>query len=165
MNVLAVREAHELCDSFLEACGARGSEIESFLTQYLLIAAYATFEGEINSIVRERSERVKDPEAANYLRVTVSNVIRGLKVGDLAGYVGRFSEQAKSDFSGAVTNTVAHAAWDSLLNDRHASAHGEGAKLSIGDFREAFESGLVVLVEFAAALGVARTFPPSTWAA
>lgn len=144
--------------SFLDSTGARGTEVESFLTQYLLIASYAAFEEEVASIIGSRSERVADAEAANYVRVTLANVKRGLKIGELAGLVGRFSETAKEQFNLAVVNTESHAAWDSLLNDRHASAHGEGAKLTIGDFARAFEEALTVLQVFANALGMTRTY-------
>lgn len=158
MGVVAVREALELCMSHLDSTSARGSEVESFLTQYLLIASYAAFEEEVESIIGSRSELIADGEAANYVRVTLANVKRGLKIGELAGLVGRFSETAKEQFNLAVVNTEAHAAWDSLLNDRHASAHGEGAKLTIAEFAQAFEESLTVLEVLANALGITRTY-------
>jgi hypothetical protein len=158
MGVIAVREATELCISFLDSASARGSEVESFLTQYLLMASYAAFEEEIESMIGSRSALVADLEAANYVRVTLDNVKRGLKIGELAGLIGRFSETAKEQFSLAVVNTEAHAAWDSLLNDRHASAHGEGAKLTIADFAQAFEEALTVLEVLAIALRTTRSY-------
>jgi hypothetical protein len=158
MGVAAVRDDLELCMSFLDSTRARGSEVESFLTQYLLVACYAALEEEVESIIRSRSERIADTEAANYVRVTLENVKRGLKIGELAGLVGRFSESAKEQFSQVVVNTESHAAWDSLLNDRHASAHGEGAKLSIADFASAFDGALVVLEALATSLGTTRAY-------
>ena len=158
MGVTAVRDAIALCSSHLASTGTVGTEIESFLTQYLLMASYAAFEDEVRGAIDERASMIADDEAANYVRLTLSNVKRGLKIAELAGLIGRFSETAKEGFSSAVVNTEAQRAWDSILNDRHASAHGEGAKLTMSEFTVIFDKALQVLVEFAAALKILRSY-------
>ena len=159
MTVTEVREALDHCESFLDSANARGTEIESFLTQYLLVAAYSTFESEVEAIAIDRAAKLSDAEAAHYVRSTHDNVVRGLRLTELSGFAGRFGESNKESFSAVITNTAAHAAWDSLLNDRHASAHGEGAKMTMREFGDAFERALVVLEALSVAIGAPRSYP------
>jgi len=55
MRLVRIDQAIEACQAHLEKSGAIGTEIEAYLTRYLLVLICAAIEEEIESLIIERA--------------------------------------------------------------------------------------------------------------
>lgn len=148
--------AIESCAAHLTTSGAAGTEIEAFLTRYLAVLIYSVFQGQCESIIEARAAAIVDRHGAFYVRASRENVFRGMKIGDLAKYLGKFSPDCQAAFEASVTNTPAHVAYDNILNSRHITAHDTGTNMTFRELKEAFESAKDVIAAFEASIDVGR---------
>ena len=140
--------AIEVCEAHLNATGTAGTEVEAFLTRYLAVLTYAVFEDEFREIIEARAAAITDQHGAFYVRASRDNVFRGLKIGELGKYLGKFNPECQQAFQTAVHNTPAHVSYDNILNGRHITAHDSGTNMTFGEFREAFEKAKAVIDAF-----------------
>jgi hypothetical protein len=73
-------------------------------------------------------------------------------VSELCGHLGAFPWDCKSAFVGRVTNSPAHVAFDSIVNNRHVTVHGVGASMTFRELEIAYHESLEVIEAFRAAL-------------
>lgn len=90
MRLGRIDQAIEACQDHLESSGAMGTEIEAYLTRYLLILICASFEEEIESLISERAARSNDPGLESFVRSAVGQVFRSLKTSEITGLLKRF---------------------------------------------------------------------------
>jgi hypothetical protein len=79
MRLVRIDQAIEACQAHLENSGAIGTEIEAYLTRYLLVLICAAFEEEIESLIIERAARSGDPGLESFVRSAVGQIFRSLK--------------------------------------------------------------------------------------
>ena len=132
------------CERHLDIVSARGTPIEYYLTQYLLVRIYAEFQTRI-TLLFERRCRSSDAHLMNFARWGASESCKKFLIGDLKGLLGRFGDDYKNDFHGRVVNTLAHTAWDNIYNNRIAVAHKAGCVMSLNDLKHHYEKSLEVL--------------------
>jgi len=147
-----IEEAIEACAKHLDAAGARNTEIEAYLTRYLVTLMYAEFETHVLKVLFERGEQVGDPHVASFVRAASQKLVRGLKISDLSGLLASFHVDCKSKFTSRVTSTPAHAAYDNIVVNRHVTAHGPGATLTFVELEAAYTASLEILEAFREAL-------------
>src|SRR5436309_11094933 len=107
------------CREHLDATSTRGTEIESILVGYLLTVAYSEYEQAVRAIVVERG-RSGDVHLTAFMEFAALRLIRSIRVGELCGVLAAFDNSCKEAFSAEIVDTRAHAAYDSIINNRQA---------------------------------------------
>ncbi len=146
MRILRIDEALEKCEAHLSLGEAVEAEVQSLLAQSLLILIYAEFERKVRELIRARCQYVADDSVRGFLDSCAESVFRGLKIGEIAGLLNRFGTPHKEVFNQHLEqNQRAQNMYDSILNNRHKIAHGEGSAVTFGDVKQYYEHGHCVL--------------------
>jgi hypothetical protein len=154
MRLIRIDQAIEACQAHLENSGATGTEIEAYLTRYLLVLICATFEEEIESLIIERAARSGDPGLESFVRSAVGLIFRSLKTSEIVGFLGRFGIDCKDRFRQELsTNERAETFFNNIVTNRHDTAHSAGSNVSFSELVRFYSEGHVVLDAVKAALG------------
>ncbi len=153
MQFIRLEAQIEVCGKHLERSGARNSEIEAYLTRYLLAVAYAEIEAKVIDLISMRADLANDRPLSGFARSAAERLLRSLTVSELKGLLGRFGQECKQQFADRIENTPAHAAFDRIVQNRHITAHSTGSMLTFGEFTDAYGECVSVLDAFADALG------------
>lgn len=146
MKLTRIDEAIAVCDSHLKDSQARGTEVEIFLTRYLIVLLCATFEEKIEELVNGRAEKSNDLALAVFVRSSMSLIFRSLMTSEIAGLLGRFGSEYKQLFQEEmVKNQVAQTFFNNLVTNRHHTAHKSGSNLTFTEFVEFYNEGHLVL--------------------
>ena len=81
-------DLHTLSDAF-------GTEIESYLTQYLLVVLCADIQQEIYRLSEERASVAEDTALSSYVSSTAHKVLRSVRKDEIATFVGMFGVESK----------------------------------------------------------------------
>jgi hypothetical protein len=138
MKLARIDHAIEKCQQFLTQTGAGGSEVEAFLTNYLLILIYATFEEEIKQIIITRAAKVCDPPLESFIHSAFKVVFRSMLTSELAKLLACFGPKYSARFKSRVSGTRAETFFNNIVTDRHQVAH-EGARASNITFQDLVE--------------------------
>src|ERR1017187_5747222 len=108
----------EDCERHLNASGALGTEIESYLTQYLLVVLCADIQQEIYKLSEKRALLAKDTGLLSYVCSSAPLVLRSVGKGDIAKFVGYFGSETKDKL-----NSLLGAADVTVFNNAVESRH------------------------------------------
>ena len=150
MRIPRIDQALEKCQSHLSSKTIE-IEIESLLTQSLLILIYAEFELAIKNLIKKRCSSISDDSVKNFVVGCTDSVFRGLKIDEMAGLLGRFDESCKETFTRGL-NQKTRDMYNNILNNRHRVAHGEGSPVTFRDVKQSYEQAHVLLDCFREAL-------------
>jgi RiboL-PSP-HEPN len=145
MRLPRIDQAIEVCEAHLKSTDANGTEIEAFLARYLLIVTCAAFEEEIEKIILSRAARVNDPQIESFIRSSMKAIFRSLKIGDLAGLLGRFGANYKDRFQQAVTGTLAEQYFSNIIENRNTTAHRAGPNVTFREVVQFYEEAHTIL--------------------
>ncbi|HEX7048035.1 MAG TPA: HEPN domain-containing protein [Gammaproteobacteria bacterium] len=137
----------EQCERHLDESGARDTEIEAFLTQYLLIVFCAEVEQIVHGLVREMADSSEDVKLASFTKGAMRNVLRGVKKEQLSGLLGLFREAGKTEWSEALTEQDV-SRYSSAIGARNDVAHAHGATMTFREIKEAVECTYRILESF-----------------
>lgn len=84
MRLPEIDHAIAICETHLNGSNALGTEIEIYLTSYLLVFMGASFEEHIERLVDERASRSADTFLAAFVRSAVNQLFRSLKTSEIA---------------------------------------------------------------------------------
>jgi len=128
MSLAMVQHAIETCKRHLDKTGARNSEIEAYLTRYLLVLIVAVYEEEFERLIAERAEKTNDKPLAAFVRSATHKLLRSMKLSELKGYLGRFSATHADEFS---RNSAERSrlAFDVIVQSRNEVAHSGGTNV------------------------------------
>lgn len=153
MRLPKVDNAIDTCARHLQASNAHGTEIESFLTQFLLVFICASFEEHIESLVHARVSRVPDSAVVDFVRSATSQLFRSLKTSEIGNLLGRFGSESKRHFQAHMEQRQqAETFFNNLITNRHEVAHDAGCKATFADVVKFYEEGHVVLDAIVAVL-------------
>lgn len=153
MRLARIDQAIEACQDHLESRGAMGTEIEAYLTRYLLILICASFEEEIESLISERAARSNDPGLESFVRSAVGQVFRSLKTSEITGLLKRFGRDYKERFRQELSNNERAATFfNNIVANRHDTAHSAGSNVSVAELVRFYDEGHLVLDAVKAAL-------------
>lgn len=147
-----VDQAIEICERHLKSSASHNTEIETFLVRYLLVLICAEYEKAITSCIEKRAEKVTDDKITAFIKSSLRNILRGIRLKELGDLLGRFSEDIKTNFWEAVRDTDAQLAYDSILNNRHWFAHGTSVQVTFVELCQFYEQSKEVVHRFAEAL-------------
>jgi len=136
---LEINHAITLCDSHLHNTNSRGSEIETYLTKYLLILICSNYEKRIRELIIERVKRTNDMDLVSFVDKTYRSSLRSLRLSELRGnFLKRFSEKYLKDFDNKIIpNNDTAIKYGNIVENRNAAAHGGDVNMT---FRELVES-------------------------
>ena len=153
MRISRIDRTLERCEKHLSSAQAYGTEIESLLTQSLLVVMYAEFERTIKDIVREKCLSIMDDSIKGFFESCVNTVIRGIKSSEITGLLGRFGPTHKEKFRQQIENNQrAETYYSNILTNRHSVAHSEGSNATFQEVKKFYEEGHVLLDFFREAL-------------
>lgn len=153
MRIVRIDQILERCEDHLSSSSAYGTEIESLLTQSILVIMCAEFEQAIEDLVQQKCSSVEDVSIKEFLGSCVSAVFRSVKSSEIAGLLNRFGPSYKEVFK-QKTNDNARAVtfYNNIVTNRHGVAHSEGSNATFREVKQFYEEGHVVLDFFQQAL-------------
>ena len=154
MSLKLVEHALETCAKHLDASSARNTEIEAYLTRYLLVLVVAVFEEECERLIAERAAQAKDEPLKAFVESATHQLLRNMKLSELKGYLGRFGSDYQDAFEKGITNNAARVAFDAIVQSRHEVAHrgGKNTAMTFNDLRQHVADSREILEAFAASL-------------
>ncbi len=148
MKLARIDKAIEDCQIHLTNSNAFGTEIEAYLTQYLLILISATIEEEIEKIVAMRASKTKDWHIESFVNSACGDMYRSYSSGTIAGLLGRFGSDYKEKFKYKVGGLKAQQLYDNIISERHDTAHKSGSNITLHELVNSYEEGHIVLDAF-----------------
>src|SRR5262249_52136262 len=101
MDFERIDNALEVCKKHLDATGSRNTEVEIYLTGYVLVVACSEFEQRFEALVSKRCVRHPDAWLIAFMAHATDKLIRSPGISELSGFLGRFDAQCKEDFKSA----------------------------------------------------------------
>src|SRR6266540_3241207 len=90
MRLVRIDQAIAVCQAHLQNSGATGTEIEAYLTRYLLVMICSTFEEEIKSLIIKRAAGSGDPGMESFVQSAMGRTsFRSLKTSDITDFLTR----------------------------------------------------------------------------
>lgn len=145
MRLVKIDNAISTCEQHLSSTGAGQSEIESYLTRYLLILICATFEEEIKNILLKRSELIDDQHIKSFFQHCINRVFRSIKSSEIAGILGCFGSDYKELFQEKANGTIEETFYNNIITNRHFTAHSTGALITFRELVNYYEKGHLIL--------------------
>jgi len=137
--MLDVEDAILVCRNHLDKKDVRGTEIEAYLTRYLLVLICGAYEKLVRQIVVDRAKRSNDPVLVSFVENTMRNY-RSLLISDIKGkLLARLSAKHAKDFDAMIKNTEGALRYDTIISNRHSTAHGGTVNLTFDELVEAYK--------------------------
>jgi hypothetical protein len=156
--LLRTHAAVDDCEKHLQATGAVGTEIESYLTQYLVVVLCADIQQEIYRLSEERAAALSDAGISSFVSATSRKLLRSIKKGEVVGYLAMFGTDCKDKLNSQLTEPEV-SMYNNAVGDRHDVAHKQGASISFGDLKNAVLVAEKLIDAAAYSLGLG---PPAT---
>jgi len=138
------------CEEHLDSANMRGTEIENYFVQYLLVRIWAEYEARITALLNRRCTRITDSHLKAFIRDAAKKSFRKFSIREIGDILDRFgSDYSKAFNDSAMKSTpqqmAPHIAWDNIYTNRNAVAHQAGAQMSLGDLKKNYAASLAVL--------------------
>jgi len=153
--LLRTQLAFDNCKEHLEKSGALGTEIESYLTQHVLVVLCADVQQELYSTLEKRAEKAGDVALKDYAVATCKRVLRSIGKKEVVGFVGYFGREAK-DYLNANVNDVEVQLYNNAVSGRHDVAHKTGSNITFRELALAMNAArnFINVVSKAISLGI-----------
>lgn len=155
----------ESIQKLIDDCNSELTEIEAminrlspfdktqqFLTKYALIKASGTLETAYHHIVAEFLEQFKIPQVDYYIAKNVRKNSSSVRYDNMVSFLGLFDEKWKETFKQGVSARAEkdrlRDSAESLVNNRHAFAHGANTTISFQDVKAYYFDTLELIKEF-----------------
>lgn len=146
MRLPAIDHAIEVCERHLEQTKAFGSEIEIYLTGYLIVFICSAFEEHIETLINDRANKSADDFLAAFVRSAMDQLFRSLRTSELVGLFNRFgAEHGKRFRTELMKNERAETFFNNLVVKRHETAHKAGFDLTFRELVQFYSEGHLVL--------------------
>jgi len=134
-----------LCQQHLETTNSKGTEIERFLTRFLIVHICGEYEKEIKRIVIQRAKQTGDNELASFVERTVEG-FRNLKIDSIKGNIlRRFSDNCAKTFEAKVKGTESEIRYGNIVTNRNLSAHGDPIHMTFDELIQSHQKAKDVL--------------------
>lgn len=141
MKLHRVELTIRVCQEHLDSTSSYGSQIEAFLTQQLLVIICAEIEKKIKEMISAQHSIKSRPKARFHC----------MKSSQLAKILKKFGTARKQRFLELMDENAKNA-YDSIVVNRHNTAHGSGSNLTFREAVESYRAGLSVIESLSAAL-------------
>jgi len=145
--LLRTKAVLEDCSRHLGASNAFGSEIESYLTQYLLVVLSADIQQEIYRVCDTRAAMACDDCLTSFVSLTSRRVLRSVKKDEIVGFAALFGDAPKQKLNNLIGDSEVTAFNNAILS-RHDVAHKLGTQITFDEFRKAVIIAEKILASF-----------------
>lgn len=145
MRLSRIDNAISTCEQHLIQTNSHQTEIESFLTRYLLVLICATFEEEIEKILLRRSDRINDNHIRSFFQHCIDKTFRSIRSSEIAGILSKFGNDYKEAFQNKANGTVEETFYNNIVINRHSTAHSTGTSITFNDLVAYYEKGHLIL--------------------
>jgi hypothetical protein len=134
--LLRTKSGIEDCARHLNSADAFGTEIESYLTQHLLVVLCADIQQEIYRLSEERASLANDAALSSYVSATARRVLRSVQKSDIAKFVGMFGADSKARLNSLIEDSEI-TIFNNAVFDRHDVAHKQGSQITFQELQRA----------------------------
>lgn len=134
----------EACEYHLDNTASSGSEIESYLTQHILVILCAEMQQEIYNFVEFMAKSISDNKVQSFINSSSRRVLRSVKKEEIASFMGLFGKDIKDRFNSQIEEKIVTDYNNAVIN-RHNVAHKQGAQVSLNDLKKAIAAALSIL--------------------
>lgn len=146
MRLPEIDHAIEVCERHLDQTKAFGSEIEIYLTGYLVVFICSIFEEHIEALINDRANKSADEFLASFVRSALDQLFRSLRTSELVGLFNRFGDEPGRRFRIELKkNQRAETFFNNLVLKRHDTAHKAGFDLTFREAVQFYSEGHMVL--------------------
>jgi hypothetical protein len=111
------------CKKHLLQFDAFGTEIEAYLTRYLLVLISSCFEEELEKIFIERANSTNDPFVIQYFTSEIPQKLKSVGITKLSEFIAKFGNKYKEKFKEEISMTREATLYGNLIKNRHLVAH------------------------------------------
>lgn len=142
--LLRTKTALEDCERHLALSGAFGTEIEAYLTQYLLVVLCADIQQEIYRISEARASVVQDDAISTYVAATARRVLRSVGKDEIASYISMFGPNHKKMLNSLIDDADV-TTFNNAISNRHNVAHKQGTQITFRELKNAVSAAQKIL--------------------
>lgn len=144
MKLALIDKAIDDCRIHLTNSNAFGTEIEAYLTRYLLILISASFEEEIEKIITKRISKANDRHIESFAKSSLQKTFRSIYTSEIAGLLGRFGPDYQTRFQFRL-NAESVTVYNNIIRNRHITAHQSGSNITFKELVDSYEKAHSVL--------------------
>ena len=146
MTLLEVDAAIDRCRKHLNDTGTFGTEIEAYLTRYILIIIYSSFEQKIRETLLDNVFRSVGPPLDNYIMSCFKQHFRTITTGELAKFLTRIGSEYKERFRQKIPeNSATEIAFNNIVINRDSTSHAEPSNMTFIELEGAYVKAREVL--------------------
>lgn len=142
--LLRTKAALEECKAHLDSTDSWNSEIESYLTQHVLIVLCADIQQSIYQILESRLDGSVDIELKNFAIATGKRCLRSVGKKEISGFLGFFSTDAKNYLNDNIADETV-TLYSNAITSRHDVAHSSGTKITFMELQKVLEASVEFL--------------------
>jgi len=128
-----------------------GTEIESYLTQYLLVVLCADVQQELYRLAEARASIANDQSLASFVAASSRKVLRSVGKKEIASFVEMFGSECKNKLNGRV-DEASVSMYSNAVGYRHDVAHKQGSSISFRELKDAVRAAEHLLMATSEAL-------------
>ncbi len=145
MKISQIDNAIAYCNKHLIDSNAKGTEIEAFLTRYLIVFICANYEEKIEEIIIKKAEKSKDNSLISYVKSSLSQIFRSIKTSEIAGLLNKFGTEYKNSFQSKINGTQEETFYNNIVVNRHLTAHSRGINITFDELVKHYDKSHIVL--------------------
>ena len=148
MDFPEISDQLEKTRQHLQTTRSFGTEVESYLTNSLLITIYAEFEGRIKTIINTfLNSNFSSKYNGSFFIPYVENLVRRLKTSELSeNILSKLGPDFVKNFKQKINNNQhCESAYNNIIINRNKIAHGEGSNITFRELEESYPKSLVIL--------------------
>lgn len=146
MRINKIDDVIEECTNHLNETNANGTEIENYLTRYLLVLISSSFEEEIEKMFIERANKSNDSFLIEYFKNEIPNKLKSIGLTKLSNFIRIFGESYKERFKNEISITAEATQYSNLIINRHLVAHEtQNINMTFNEVVKAYEDSNIIL--------------------
>lgn len=142
--LLKTQLAFDNCKIHLDESNAWNTEIESYLTQHVLVIMCADVQQEIYKVVEKRVELADDSALKSFAVAACKRVLRSIGKSEVAGFVGQFGVDAKNYLNEQIDDAIV-TVYNNAVANRHDVAHSGGSNITFRELESAIEAAKTLI--------------------
>ncbi len=142
--LLRTRAAIEDCEKHLQSTGSYGTEVESYLTQHILVLFCADVQQEIYNMLDERAKLLGDEGIRQFVVSSGKRILRSVHKDQIANFVELFGLHAKEQLNSALDDKDV-TIYNNAVGNRHDVAHKYGVQVTFREVQEAVDAANRIL--------------------
>ena len=120
-----VEHAIDECAEHLKTTDSYGTEIEAYLTRYLIILTSAYFEELLEDAFIARAKKTNDNFIISYFENDIPNKLKSVGISKLSEFIKKFGEPYVARFYDQITKALSKevTSYGNIIKSRHLVAH------------------------------------------